>query len=80
MTDKIDEAAAAVAAEQPAQMITLAVTIASTNRQAALIVPLDLTPAEHLELAAWAVQIVPLELERVRGTARSRLIVPRRVT
>jgi prevent-host-death family protein len=75
--DAIDAAIAAAEAPQSVVMKQIPVTISSTGRPAAVIVPADASEAELVELAGWfLVQVIPgFRAEREKGAA-SRLVVP----
>jgi hypothetical protein len=75
--DAIDVAIATAEAPKPVTMKQISVTIASTGRPAAMVLPADATEAELVELAGWfLVQVIPgFRAEREKGAA-SRLVVP----
>lgn len=66
------------AAERPAvRMARIPVTISSTQRPAAVEVPVDATADELAELCAWILTQVRLGLrEQSAHPARSRLVLP----
>lgn len=74
--DPIDQAIAA--AEQPTvKMTQLPVTISSTNRPAAVILPADATDAEIAEVAGWLLTKVLAAFREQRAkTAGGRIILP----
>lgn len=70
-------AAAIDAAERPEiRMARIPVTISSTQRRAAIEVPVDATADELAELCAWILTEVRLGLRRQANPARDRLILP----
>ncbi|MES2210974.1 MAG: hypothetical protein V4515_12455 [Chloroflexota bacterium] len=77
--DQIDAAVAAAEAPHPVSVREFRVTISSTGRPAAVLLPTDATDAEIAEFAGWLLtQVVgTYRAERERGPA-SRLFVPGR--
>lgn len=73
----IDAAIAAEAAKPQVQMREWRVTITSTGRPAAALLPVDLTDAELAEFAGWLLTTVMAQYRtaRLRGPA-SRIVLP----
>jgi hypothetical protein len=77
----MDPIAAAIAAAEeppPVRMRQFQVTISSTGRPAAALLPADVTDAELAEFTGWLLTAVMngLRTERARGPA-SRILIPR---
>lgn len=75
MSDPVDAAIAAAAAPKPIELREYAVTIASTGRPAALLIPSDCTVAELAELAGWMLNAVRIDLAQ-RAANPSGIILP----
>ena len=75
--DPIGAAVAATEAPAPVRLREFRVTISSTGRPAAVLVPADATDAELAEFAGWLLTQVmgTLRAERQRGAA-GRLLLP----
>lgn len=76
---ELDAAIAAAEAPPPVAVREFRVTISSTRRPAAVLLPADATDAELAEFAGWLLTQVmgTFRAERERGPA-SRLVVPGR--
>lgn len=74
--DPVDAAIAAAAEPEPVRMTQLQVTISSTGRPAAVLVPDDATDAELAELAGWLLTQVLMAFRQKRQAPASRIILP----
>jgi hypothetical protein len=79
MTDQIDKAIGAIAAEQEIVMQQIPVTIASTGRPAIINIPADCTDAEPAELCGWLLTSVLAHIRQRRETPASRIVIARAV-
>lgn len=70
MGDPIAAAIAAAAEPQPVDMIQKQITISSTGRPAAILVPADITAAELAELCGWMLTALRVETAAPRPAAR----------
>lgn len=75
-SDQIDAAIAAVDQPEQPEMRQFAVTIASTGRQAAVMLPVDASDAEIAEFCGWVLTAVLNTHRAERGKSRSGILLP----
>lgn len=76
MPDAIDHAIAAAAEPSTIKLARIQVVISSTQRPAAIEIPVDATDAELAELCGWMLATVMGQLRTQRQAPASRIILP----